>query len=128
MPEEPRRGGDQPFGGFGGFGPLEDLVGRLVAGLEQGLGHDERGPAPAGPQRPGTPRRRVSTPRLDRHGRDLTALARDDALDPVIGREDEIDAVLEVLARRLGRLDAAQRATLAAALPALEALLVDEDD
>ena len=106
MPEEPRRGGDQPFGGgsggggFGGFGPLEDLVGRLVAGLEQGLGHDERGPAPAGPQRPGAPRRRVSTPRLDRHGRDLTALARDDALDPVIGRDDEIDAVLEVLARR----------------------------
>ncbi|HET7590598.1 MAG TPA: ATP-dependent Clp protease ATP-binding subunit [Solirubrobacterales bacterium] len=106
MPEEPRRGEDQPFGGgsgggFGGaFGPLEDLVGRLVAGLEQGLGHDERGSSTAGPPRAGGPRRRVSTPRLDRHGRDLTALARDDALDPVIGREDEIDAVLEVLARR----------------------------
>ena len=33
-----------------------------------------------------------------------------------------------LVARRLGRLDAEQRATLAAALPALEALLVDEDD
>ena len=32
-----------------------------------------------------------------------------------------------LVARRLGRLDAEQRATLAAALPALEALLVDED-
>ena len=108
MPDKPSREGDQPFGGggFGGaFGPLEDLVGRLVAGLEQGLGHDERGPSPsgsgsAGSSRTGAPRRRASTPRLDRYGRDLTAAARDGALDPVVGRADEIDAVLEVLARR----------------------------
>jgi len=33
-----------------------------------------------------------------------------------------------LVARRLGRLDAAQRASLQAALPALEALLVDEDE
>ena len=99
MPDKPFREGDQPFGGA--FGPLEDLVGRLVAGLEQGLGHDERGPAASpGPPRTGGPRRRVATPRLDRHGRDLTAAARDGALDPVVGRAEEIDAVLEVLARR----------------------------
>ncbi len=103
MPDKPFREGDQPFGGA--FGPLEDLVGRLVAGLEQGLGHDERGPAASpGPQRTGPqrtgPRRRVATPRLDRHGRDLTAAAREGALDPVVGRTEEIDAVLEVLARR----------------------------
>jgi len=108
MPDKPSREGDQPFGGggFGGaFGPLEDLVGRLVAGLEQGLGHDERGSSPsgsgsAGSSRTGAPRRRAATPRLDRYGRDLTAAARDGALDPVVGRADEIDAVLEVLARR----------------------------
>jgi ATP-dependent Clp protease ATP-binding subunit ClpC len=102
MPDKPFREGDQPFGGA--FGPLEDLVGRLVAGLEQGLGQDlgqdGRGPA-ASPGSPRTgPRRRVATPRLDRHGRDLTAAARDGALDPVVGRAEEIDAVLEVLARR----------------------------
>ena len=98
MPDKPFREGDQPFGGA--FGPLEDLVGRLVAGLEQGLGHDDRGPAASpGPPRTG-PRRRAATPRLDRHGRDLTAAARDGALDPVVGRAEEIDAVLEVLARR----------------------------
>ena len=98
MPDKPFREGDQPFGGA--FGPLEDLVGRLVAGLEQGLGHDDRDPAASpGPPRTG-PRRRVATPRLDRHGRDLTAAARDGALDPVVGRAEEIDAVLEVLARR----------------------------
>ena len=108
MPDKPSREGDQPSGGggFGGaFGPLEDLVGRLVAGLEQGLGHDERGSSPsgsgsAGSSRTGAPRRRAATPRLDRYGRDLTAAARDGALDPVVGRADEIDAVLEVLARR----------------------------
>jgi hypothetical protein len=32
-----------------------------------------------------------------------------------------------LVARRLARLDDAQRATLAAAMPALEALLVDDD-
>ena len=106
MPDKPSREGDQPFGGgFGGaFGPLEDLVGRLVAGLEQGLGHDERDSSPSGGRRVrrgrGPPRRRAPTPRLDRYGRDLTAAARDGALDPVVGRADEIDAVLEVLARR----------------------------
>jgi ATP-dependent Clp protease ATP-binding subunit ClpC len=101
-PDQPSRGGEQPFGGgFGGaFGPLEDLVGKLVAGLEQGLGRDDAGssgPAGAGSR---ASRPRARTPRLDRYGRDLTAAARDGALDPVIGRDDEIDAVLEVLARR----------------------------
>lgn len=75
---------DGPFGS--GFNPLEDLVSRLVGGLEQSLG---------GVVRPGT-----STRRLERYGRDLTALARAGRLDPVIGREEEIEQVLEVLSRR----------------------------
>ncbi|TMC60633.1 MAG: AAA family ATPase, partial [Chloroflexi bacterium] len=37
---------------------------------------------------------------LDKFGRDLTALARDTKLDPVIGRDDEIMRVMRVLARR----------------------------
>jgi len=37
---------------------------------------------------------------LDRYGRDLTAEARDGALDPVIGRDDEIRRVIQVLSRR----------------------------
>ncbi|HYH30842.1 MAG TPA: ATP-dependent Clp protease ATP-binding subunit, partial [Pseudonocardia sp.] len=40
------------------------------------------------------------TPKLDRFGRDLTADAARGALDPVIGRDAEVDQVLEVLARR----------------------------
>ncbi|MGY1603213.1 ATP-dependent Clp protease ATP-binding subunit [Geodermatophilus sp. SYSU D00815] len=41
-----------------------------------------------------------STPTLDEFGRDLTEMARDGRIDPVIGREQEIEQTLEVLARR----------------------------
>ena len=37
---------------------------------------------------------------VERFGRDLTAEARDDKLDPVIGRDDEIRRVIQVLSRR----------------------------
>ena len=37
---------------------------------------------------------------LKKYTRDLTALARDDRLDPVIGRDDEIKRVIQVLSRR----------------------------
>ena len=40
------------------------------------------------------------TPTLDRYSRDLTAMARERLLDPVIGREREITRVIEILSRR----------------------------
>ncbi|MCG7418148.1 ATP-dependent Clp protease ATP-binding subunit [Microbacterium sp. ACRRU] len=40
------------------------------------------------------------TPNLDRFGTDLTALAREGRLDPVIGRADEIEQTIEILSRR----------------------------
>ncbi|MFH1421733.1 MAG: ATP-dependent Clp protease ATP-binding subunit, partial [Planctomycetota bacterium] len=40
------------------------------------------------------------TPALDAFGRDLTTLARQDKLDPVIGRENEIERVMQILCRR----------------------------
>ncbi|MHC4729648.1 MAG: ATP-dependent Clp protease ATP-binding subunit [Planctomycetota bacterium] len=40
------------------------------------------------------------TPALDAFGRDLTELARGDKLDPVIGREAEIERVMQILSRR----------------------------
>jgi ATP-dependent Clp protease ATP-binding subunit ClpC len=40
------------------------------------------------------------TPVLDNFGRDLTRLAQEDKLDPVIGREKEIERVAQVLSRR----------------------------
>ena len=43
---------------------------------------------------------KTKTPTLDNFGRDLTALARDGKLDPVIGREKEIERVSQILSRR----------------------------
>ena len=40
------------------------------------------------------------TPALDEFSRDLTLLAKNGKLDPVIGREQEIDRVLQILSRR----------------------------
>ena len=41
-----------------------------------------------------------STPVLDNFGRDLTKLAEEDKLDPVVGREKEIERVSQILSRR----------------------------
>ncbi|MGV8118530.1 MAG: ATP-dependent Clp protease ATP-binding subunit [Candidatus Xenobiia bacterium LiM19] len=43
---------------------------------------------------------RTRTPTLDQYGRDLTQLARENKLDPVIGRNSEIERVIQVLSRR----------------------------
>ncbi|MDW8313657.1 MAG: AAA family ATPase [Rhodovarius sp.] len=41
-----------------------------------------------------------NTPELDKYSRDLTKLAREGKLDPVIGRAQEIETTIEILARR----------------------------
>ena len=43
---------------------------------------------------------KTKTPALDAFGRDLTQLAKDNKLDPVIGRKDEIERVIQILSRR----------------------------
>jgi ATP-dependent Clp protease ATP-binding subunit ClpC len=53
------------------------------------------GPQPARPQEPTS-----ETPALDEFGRDLTDDAREGRVDPVIGRADEIEQTVEILARR----------------------------
>jgi len=42
----------------------------------------------------------TNTPELDKYSRDLTRMARDGKLDPVIGRAAEIETTIEILARR----------------------------
>ena len=51
-----------------------------------------------GPNKPGAEKSR--TPVLDNFGRDLTKMAEDDKLDPIIGREKEIERVAQILSRR----------------------------
>ncbi len=42
----------------------------------------------------------AQTPTLEQYGRDLTAIAKDGKIDPVIGRQKEIDRVIQILSRR----------------------------
>ncbi len=56
-------------------------------------GGDEPAPTPPADDGP-------TTPRLDEFGWDMTALARAGRLDPVIGRDEQIEQLIEVLGRR----------------------------
>ena len=48
----------------------------------------------------GKKRKKSKTPALDHFGRDLTELARKGKLDPIIGRDNEIERVSQILSRR----------------------------
>jgi ATP-dependent Clp protease ATP-binding subunit ClpC len=63
------------------------------------IAHLQGGQAPQEEQADG--QAKVSpTQTLDQFGRDLTAMAKEDKLDPVVGREKEIERVIQVLSRR----------------------------
>jgi ATP-dependent Clp protease ATP-binding subunit ClpC len=51
-------------------------------------------------QAPSAAKGKSKTPTLDAYGRDLTQLAREGKLDPVIGRNTEIERVIQILSRR----------------------------
>lgn len=51
-------------------------------------------------RRPGQRTRRSQTPTLDKLARDMTQMARDGKLDPVIGRDNELRRVEQILSRR----------------------------
>jgi ATP-dependent Clp protease ATP-binding subunit ClpC len=69
------------------------------AGME-GAGGEEGEGEEGGEGRSGRKGSRSKTPALDSFGRDLTELARQGKLDPVIGREKEIERAIQVLCRR----------------------------
>ena len=79
-----------------------NLLGHGIEGSEGG----ERNPAggseavPANPANPAPKSSKSKTPALDSFGRDLTELARQGKLDPVIGREKEIERAIQILSRR----------------------------
>jgi len=76
---------------------LEDLgasLDRVRAEIERLEGDARREDAEPQPKKPS------KTPLLDQFGRDLTEMARKNNLDPVIGREMEIERVIQILSRR----------------------------
>ena len=75
----------------------------LVAGgalLLEKLEQQRGGRSGGNPIEDWTRRLRSNTPTLSAYSRDLTDLARNGKLDPVIGREDEVERVVSILARR----------------------------
>ncbi len=81
----------------------EGLAGRVLQKLGVDLERTRRevtslqdGETTAAP----TARARSKTPTLDEFGRDYTELARQDKLDPCIGRDNEIERVMQILSRR----------------------------
>jgi ATP-dependent Clp protease ATP-binding subunit ClpC len=77
---------------------LEDVREEVLNLLGHGLEGSEVGDRPtAGPSGKAS---KSKTPALDSFGRDLTELARQSKLDPVIGRETEIERVTQILCRR----------------------------
>src|SRR6202789_3104329 len=70
---------------------------QLLSGYQAGGG---KGGAPTGGGASSSPETPTGSPVLDQFGRNLTQLARERKLDPVIGREREIERVMQVLSRR----------------------------
>ncbi len=98
--------------GAGYIGP-EHVLTALAANPDSAAGHilnaarftpsglpPEAPEAPTRPRSEQRPRVDTGTPTLDKYGRDLTDLARQGGIDPVIGRDEEIEQTIEVLSRR----------------------------
>jgi ATP-dependent Clp protease ATP-binding subunit ClpC len=77
----------------------EEVLNLLGAGMDS---EEAEGAGIGGPS--GAPREgrkgQSKTPALDSFGRDLTELAKEGSLDPVIGRQKEIERLLQILCRR----------------------------
>ena len=65
-----------------------------------GIGMDARAAKTDMPSAKGKSRRKNEPLMVDQYSRDLTAYAREGKLDPVIGRHDEIQRVIQILSRR----------------------------
>ncbi|MFF2204099.1 ATP-dependent Clp protease ATP-binding subunit [Streptomyces sp. NPDC058145] len=95
--------------GAGYIGP-EHVLSALAMNPDSAAGHilnaarfQAGGLPPEAPEaaQPRPERQRpTSTPTLDKYGRDLTDMARQGRVDPVIGRDQEIEQTIEVLSRR----------------------------
>ncbi len=81
---------------------LEEVREEVLNLLGAGVDPDDATEAlePTGEPGSGPRRGKSKTPALDSFGRDLTELARSGELDPVIGRKNEIERLIQVLCRR----------------------------
>ena len=86
----------------------EGLAGRVLSKLGVDLDrtrrevlHLQEGGGEGGGSTSKTQATKTRTPTLDEFGRDLTDLARNEKLDPVIGRSNEIERCIQIISRRM---------------------------
>ena len=70
---------------------LQKLFSQLAGAIQQGAGGGATGSSRS---------QNTATPTLEEFGRDLTAMAKEGKFDPVIGRDKEIERVIQILSRR----------------------------
>jgi ATP-dependent Clp protease ATP-binding subunit ClpC len=85
--------------------PYNNLSHEPPMAQSSGMGDVEEDDDPFGrrnPQQRKNPaaKDKSATPALDNFGRDITKLARDGALDPIVGRETELERIAQILSRR----------------------------
>ena len=78
----------------------ECLANRILRALGMDFGAVEQGILSMTSGQPAAEHGESTTPELDRFGRDLTAAAKNGELDPVIGRQTEIERMVQILIRR----------------------------
>ncbi len=81
------------------FGPAV-AANVTVAGEDE---EDEDEGFPTGFGKPGAKEKKLNTDELDKYGRDLTAEARTGSFDAIVGRDDEVEMMVETLCRRTKR-------------------------
>ncbi len=79
---------------------IERCRNEILSELDPSFSGEQDEPVTSSTGASGEEKKDVKTPALKAFGRDLTKLARNNELDPVIGRKDEIRRVIQVLCRR----------------------------
>lgn len=79
------------------MGQLGVMPGEIAADLNRSFEQNSSG---VSGRRVNDPSSKSDTPTLEKFGRDLTEMARQNKIDPVIGRQEEIDRVVQILSRR----------------------------
>lgn len=82
------------------YSKVKDEIERVLSGSSSGASSSEDSPGGTAeaPGKPGS--KKSKTPFLDHFGRDLTEKAKSGLLDPIIGRAEEIERIIQILSRR----------------------------
>src|SRR6266849_1665351 len=79
---------------------IEQTRQEILKELDPNFNPQEEQPAPESAEKTPEKKGEVKTPALKAFGRDLTEIARKGEMDPVIGRKNEIERVIQILCRR----------------------------